>query len=436
MDDEIDLRQYLAVLWRKRYTIGAVSLAAIVAAGLFSFLSPPVYEAKAMVLVTKSSFQVGTPPDPGSRAIGAVLASELRTETLVAFAQSATIMQRVGEKVSGGAARDRRLAGRLTALVIRNTNLVELRARGSDPDRVAKIANQWAAVVTAESEAVFSTEAQQSYAFFDGRLNEAKGRLETEEEVLQKFSASSKLGVLQARLNAVTGQIAAYQSRLTDLSVALQKSETELAQVETQIRRQPRTLTLSKSITTDPFLHQAASEAANRDFVELSKLKLKTEELNPVYINLDQARANLSIQAAGLRAERAKVTEAIGQLNDELNQLRGQLAVQQLLQTRLVRSVDNARSVYEVLLTRREEARVASASQTGSAKLVAEAVVPDAPVAPRKMFNLTLGAVLGLMIGTILAFAMGHFSSPAPAPVSRPVAAIAPDPARGKEVGA
>lgn len=426
MDEEIDLRQYLNVLWRRRHTIAVVTLAAVLAAGVFSFLSPPVYETKAIVLVSKPSFQVGTPPDPSNPGlkIGAILVSELPTETLVAYAKSPMITRKVVGKVSAGAVRNLTFAEELSAQVVRNTNLVELKVRGSDPERAVMIANKWAAVVTTQSESLFSTEAQQSYAFFDARLSETKARLEAAEEAVRKFNASSKIGVLQARLNAVTGQIAAYQSRLTDLSVALQRAETELAQTEAQIRHQPRTLTLSKSITADPFLHQAASEATKQDFIELSKLKFKNEELNPVYTNLDQARANLYIQVAGLRAERAKVTEAIAQLNDELNGLRSQLASQQLLQTQLVRSVDSAKQVYDVLLQRREEARVASASQTGSVKLVAEAIVPDSPVAPRKMLNITLAAILGLMAGTMSAFVMEYFSNPSDrsaGPVAPPV---------------
>ncbi len=420
MDDEIDLRQYLKILWRRRHTVVAVTVASVLAAGLFSFLSPPIFEAKAMVLVAKPSFQAGAPPDPINPGlkIGAVLVPEFPTETLVAFAKSSVIIHKVTEQAFKGTVQGSNLAKNLTVTAVRNTNLIEFKVQGSDPAGAARVANQWATVVTAESELLFSTGAKQSYSFFDTRLGETKLRLEAAEETVRNFNASSKIGVLQARLNAVTGQIAAYQSRLTDVSVALQRLETELVRTEAQIQHQPRILTLSKSITTDPFLHQAASEAAKQGFVELSRLQLKNEELNPVYLNLDQARANLDIQAAGLRTESAKITQAIVRLNGELNDLRSQLAGQQSLQTQLARSVDSAKQVYDVLQQRREEAQIASASQAGSVKVVAQAIVPDLPVAPRKMLNVTLAGVLGLIAGTMLAFMMEFFNIPAPVPVS------------------
>lgn len=172
-----------------------------------------------------------------------------------------------------------------------------------------------------------------------------------------------------------------------------------------------------------------------RDFVELSKLKLSTEELNPVYINLDQAKASLSVQAPALRAEQAKVAQAIAGMNDELDQLRKRLVAQPLMQTRLARSVENAKQVYDVLLQRREEAKVASASQTGSVRLVAAAVVTDVPVGPRKVLNMTLAAILGLMTSTMmLAFVIEYFAAPAPVTVPSSSAALA-NPGRGNRAG-
>jgi uncharacterized protein involved in exopolysaccharide biosynthesis len=315
--------------------------------------------------------------------------------------------------------------------VIRSTNLVELKVRGTDPNRAAKLANEWARIVATESEALFATEANVSYAFFDTRLEEAKARLEAAEKALRGFNASSKIGILQARLNAITSQISSYQSRQTDLSVSLQKAETELAQTEAQIGRQPKTLTLSKSITTDPFLQQTASDVTKQDFAELSKLRLNSEELNPVYVNLDQSRADLSIQVAALRTERAKIADALTQMNRELTDLRSPLALQQLEQTQLTRAVENAKQVYDVLLQRREEARVASASQAGSVKPVAEAMVPLVPVSPRKALNITLAAVLGLMAGTMVALIVEYFAPLAAVPGAVHASPIPTNPGRG-----
>ena len=51
--DEIDLRQYIEVLWHGRWVILAVTLCAMVSAGLVSFfLLDPVYESSVMFTVS------------------------------------------------------------------------------------------------------------------------------------------------------------------------------------------------------------------------------------------------------------------------------------------------------------------------------------------------------------------------------------------------
>lgn len=420
--DEIDLRRYLSVLWQRRTTIIVVTVAAMLAGGMFSVLSRPIFEASAMVLVAKPSFQVGAPPDPTNPGlkIGTMFVSELPTETLVAFARSPVVQQKVVKKISGEGSLVLEMGFSLSAQTVRNTNLVDLKVRGNDPALVARVANEWAVIVAAESEALFSAEAQQSYSFFDGRLQEARRQLEAAEITLRDFNTSSEIGVLQARANAVTGQIASYESRMVDVSVALQKSEAELAQAENQLRYQPRTLTLSKSITSDPLLHRTASEISRQDFAAVSKLKLNNEELNPVYVNLAQARSSLLLQVAALRAERSRVEQAIVKLHEELNVLRSRLVSQQLVQSRLARTLDNANQVYVVLLQRREESRVASANQVGSVKLATEAILPKGPVGPRKVLNTIVAGMLGFFAGVLVAVVQEAYAGK---PASQPLLA-------------
>jgi len=157
---------------------------------------------------------------------------------------------------------------------------------------------------------------------------------------------------------------------------------------------------------------QAASQAEKRDFIELSKLSMRNEALNPLYTNLDQARANTFIRIAAARAEYARVSQTIAQLKGELSRLQDELAAQQFQSTQLTRALNDAKQVYDVLVQRRDEAKVASASPAGSARVVSEAVAPDAPVAPRRALNMALGGILGLLGGTLLAFVLEYVARP------------------------
>ncbi len=158
-DIDIDLRKYLSVLRRRWPAIAAVAAVAVLTAAILSFLLPPVYEAKAVLLVARAPLQAGAAPDPMTPGvkIAAVLASDLPTGTLAAFATLPAVEQRVA-RLAGEPTR--RLARTLSVRPVPNTNLLELRVREHTPQRAAQIANLWASVVAAGSHALFSTEAR------------------------------------------------------------------------------------------------------------------------------------------------------------------------------------------------------------------------------------------------------------------------------------
>ncbi len=399
LEDEIDLRQLFATLWRRRSVIAAVTLIAVLASGVFSWLTPPTYEARAVLYVAQPAVQVGGPSEGGVK-IATVPAAPLPADTVVAFAGLPSVSQAAAAKVLGGPGRLRAL----TPQAVRNTNLVELKVQSDDPEKAARVANEWANVVLRESAGLFATEAQQSYTFFEQRLKEAQTRLQAAEEAFRDFNARSRIGLLQARRDALTAQISGYESRLTDLTIALGRAETELSQTEAQMRGQPRTLVLTKSLANDPFLLQTVQDRTKGPVENVAKLNLRSEELNPVFVALDQKRADLSIRVAGLRAERSAVLQSLTGLRRELDVTTKELAFEQLRQSEFTRAAGDAKQVYDVLLQRREEARVASAAGPASVKLIAKATVPTGPVGPRKRLNMTLGGFLGLLAGCLAAF--------------------------------
>jgi len=404
--DEIDLRAYAGVLWRWRAIVVTITVVAIAIAWLASLLTPPMYEATSVLMVARSPYQVGAPPDPTNPGlkIGSAPPQDIPVETLVAFAKHPSTIQALAGRVHGSSRS--RLGVQMKAATIRNTNLVDLRVRGKNPEEVAKIANAWGAVVLSKSQALFASTARRSLTFFQGRMREANRALRAAEQTHRNFAAASRITLLQTRVNAVTGQISGYRSRLVDLTISIERAKTEFAQTEAQLARQPRTFVLTKFLDSDPLMMQATRDGTRRDITQLSTLSLRAEELNPVYLSLAQARTNLMIQIRTLETEREQVQAALAGLNGELDQVRRQLATDQLTASRLAEAVTTARQTYGVLLERSEESRVASAADADSApvRVVADAVTPETPVGSRRLLILGLAGMLGLVVGSLSAF--------------------------------
>jgi non-specific protein-tyrosine kinase len=63
---------------------------------------------------------------------------------------------------------------------------------------------------------------------------------------------------------------------------------------------------------------------------------------------------------------------------------------------------------YAMLLNEYEQAQLAEAARANSISVVEQAILPDAPIKPRKILNITLGALVGLVGGISLAFLLDN----------------------------
>lgn len=416
-DDTLDIRYYLAVFWRHRRLIIAVTLAAVLVAVPVTLMSRPVYEAVAVLSVPQATLQVGTPG--GSTAAGPsiseVLNPQLPAQSLAQFAMLDGLLEAVTRSASSTTTG---VHEKFAATIPRDGgNMVELGVRGSNPERVAKIANLWAAVVSEKGSGLFQAEARQSFAFFDRELQSARSRLNGSEEALRRFNARSRVGELQARVQALTSQIAAYQSDLLDLSVRLEQTEARWNAIRSQLREQPRVYTLTKAVTTDP----DAVAAARQDLATLSHLSLRTQELNTVYVSLDQQAANTAVQVTELRAERAATAKTMRDMQAQLSSMRNELAALQYQATQLTRTADDTRLLYAGFLKRQQETALASAATHASPVVVAlEASVPAQPLPRHRGSTLAIFGILGFFLALAAALVIEYLHVPsARAPLPR-----------------
>ncbi|HLJ60086.1 MAG TPA: GNVR domain-containing protein [bacterium] len=408
----MDIEGFVDVLV-KRWPVGvAVALASVVIGALIGVTLPPIYEAQALILVSRPPVQVGTPPDPTGPGlkIGEVLSQDLPAAAVVEFANSDGVIRTLTEDLQP----PREIRERLVARLVPGTNLVELVVRGRDPKQTAVLGNAWARVVDAAGDAILQADANATHDFFATQVQDAAANLAGAQKALRDFDVTTPLGLLQARVNVITGQISNYESRLTDLGVSLRSQTATLAGINGQLLGQPKTLTLTKPVITDPFLMQAASEVTRHGVLESSTLALKSQELNPVYLQLDQARADAEIRILASQEEGAAIRQTISQLRDEIGGLRARLADGQLRRAALAGAANTASQTYSVLVERRNETHVASVVRGKSVRAIVDAVAPRAPVAPKKHVILVLSSLFGCMLGVLSMLVVEYSVTPRP----------------------
>jgi polysaccharide biosynthesis transport protein len=133
--EELDLRDYLAVLRRRKVTIAATAGAMIVLAIVLSLLQTPQYRAKADVLLEAQSAQdlvTGTP----QQAAGNPNAEAQRIQTEVEVMRSRSVRDAVSDALGYTPSVKISAKG--------STSVVTIAATDTDPDRAAEEANTYA----------------------------------------------------------------------------------------------------------------------------------------------------------------------------------------------------------------------------------------------------------------------------------------------------
>lgn len=131
VDDEVDIRHYLHVLNRRRWTVGLAVVAAAAAALAASLLQTKVYEGDASVLIRQDQADSLFNPQTGQRNDPARL-----VDTEIRIIKGRPIRDLVERELGR--------VPKVAASPLGQTDVISVRARDGDPRRAAKIANAYA----------------------------------------------------------------------------------------------------------------------------------------------------------------------------------------------------------------------------------------------------------------------------------------------------
>lgn len=441
-DDEIDLRQYVAIVMRYRWSIIGLALVLSLLAALISFSLRPVYSATATLMIESKEANVVSIEDVygldtsrneyfltqfeilKSRELAEAV---IRRLDLAKHAEFDPLQNRSPFSIYTWVppwlltppepteaqlwrATVDLFMDNLAVVPVRRTQLVKIVFRSHDPDLSHRIANELgAAYIDAELEARVDV-TRQAAEWLTDRLSGLRDQLQASEQRLQAYKEQEQL----VDVEGVTTLNARELDQLTTEAVEARKAR---ADVENQYRQVQGTLPERLEfipIVLENKVVQAlkASESdAELRVAELAKrygpkhpkmiaaqseLSRARETLRQQVIKVadgfreeyEQAVANERSTAAALEAAKGDIQQ-IGRKRYELNELQ--------------REVDTNRRLYDLFFTRFRETN-ATDFQAVNARLIDPAVRPFDPVAPRKKLIVGLTFVGSLVMGVLLAF--------------------------------
>lgn len=412
LEDEIDLKEYLYILWKWRWVIALVTVAAIVTAGVLSyFVLPPIYEARAVLLVASAADQQrAVRQEGGLEELVNTLSRlpEMTINTYMGQLKSPALLRQVAEKVNSEIRGENPMTATGLAQIIkteraRDTNLIEVTVTRTDPEEAALIAN----ILTEEYLEFLSEssrrQASKSVEFLNEQLAVAEQELKEAQQQLEAFGSDARsVAFLRRELDDLVSARSRYRVQLAAAEVRLNLLAAARSRLEEQLQDTPQFITVEE-------IPQESGVEAPLD----GGTRVLKREINPVWTTLRTELDAGLVEIAEKQAEIGMLKGFISDAEKEIGLLQKELTEKDMTESRLTGTVQRLQKNYDLLAEKITETRVAQSANFGetSVLVVSPAFASADPVRPRKMLNMAIAGVLGLMLSVFLAFVLNHLDN-------------------------
>jgi capsular exopolysaccharide synthesis family protein len=421
------LRAYWNILFKRRWTVLTVLAVLATLVAIISFKMEPVYQAVARVEV-----EAETPTIQSLTDFDRTLPTDqMFVDTQVKVIQSdqlawRTIQQlRLGDNPAfsrdvdrpdgkSGDVRSALQANQIKAFFddlrvdrVANSRLIEVKFESMDSQLAAQVANT---LLNNYIEYNFRKKydaTRQASGWMEQQLDELKAKVEKSQQALVDYerqysivNVSDKQNVAEQRLADLTHDLTVAQSdRLEKESLygmvrANENQVALLAQNELLQRLEEKHADLRADYVD-------ALGQYGPNFPKVIRLRDQVSEIQSL---IDRERKRIVGRTrsdyAAAQGRQKLLEEAVAREKVEVGRL-SQLLIQHNI---LKREFETNQQLYESLLQRLKDATVSSGLRATNIHIVDPALVPSIPARPKKLLNISIGLILGLIFGITLAF--------------------------------
>ena len=337
---ELNLRDYLRILRKRKFIIISVFLIVIVSTLVYLSAKPSIYEASTTVKILQHKTVAGLLTEWVLYDPADIMSSQ--TKIIKGFPIMKKVALRLGvtnenfseSKINRAVSE---LQNQIETERLERTNIIRITAFDSNAKEAMDLANTIAEVYVDESLLEKAMQAHNARLFIEEQLSLLEVKFWEAEERLSKFKGEEvEIKIID------TGSIESIQKKLLDLQVEL------AALIQRYTDKHPRIIQLKKQIKD-----------------------LKTQ--------LDEQVKDLGGQEKNL-------------------------SKQELEYARLNREVEVNEKLYLMLKEKLAEARITEAQTVGDVSIVDPAVMPASPIGPPKRIGVIIGGIMGLILGIAFAF--------------------------------
>ncbi|MCD4673264.1 MAG: hypothetical protein K8R77_11430, partial [Anaerolineaceae bacterium] len=223
-DDAETIRDYLRLFWRWAWLIILAGILAGAASFMVSVRMEPVYEAKSTILVSEAS---GT----STTDYSSLMASERLTSTYSEMMTSETVLIEVSQLLGLNIPLID-LAEMISVAPVRDTQLVELSVKSTNPEEAARIANSLVGVFTGQVQAIQSSRYSQSKESLQAQLTEMERQIQEFNDQLDAATEADEKDRLDAKVSQYQQIYSNLLMSFEQVRLAEAQSSSSISQIE------------------------------------------------------------------------------------------------------------------------------------------------------------------------------------------------------------
>ena len=373
-DDEVNLLDYWRVVWKRRWLISGISVAAVLIAMVVSFQMPKIYESTTTLLPSLDSKDGGglgsllavTGAGGAAQGLGISMpgAPVTPTDLFMAMLKSRIMADEVIRQLDLQTVYEaktmqdvRNALGGNTKITVSKEKVIKIIVEAKTPQLAADIANFYVTNLDRLNRTLNVTKAGQTRAFLERRLAETKINLVREEEELKEFQTKNKTVAVEPQAQAMMQAAAMIQGQIIAQEVQLQVMSTYLSP----------------------------------DNPEMARIRS----------GLDELRKQLSVMESGKGGK--------GMLpGDRLHPAMITVPTLALAYARVMRELKVQETLYAMLTSQYEQAKLAEARDTPTVQVLDPAIPAERKSKPSIRLNMMIAGALSLFVGIFLAFILEY----------------------------
>lgn len=431
---EIDLREYMIILWHKKWLIIAFVIIAFLASYFLTARMERIYQSSTMMMIQSESGvddifseQMSLGVSQGDKLINTYSQIFKSRRILSQVINDLNLTNTQGELISTSS-----LSSKITIQSHGDADLMSVQVEYNDPELAQKIADTLVRIMQTEIEELNQASLNGASTFIDNQLDETKNRLLELEDQLLKYRQEHELLMPETQGENLLNRFTELEKQKTEAELLEEEAQIALREINQKLQGIDQKIISSESISRNPELSSIKSNLTSL-YTELEGLKTRytekhpevqtvqakinnlekelndktaeivsgrTETNNPLYQQLNSRIINMEVQQVTASSQKEVYQEKIAEIEQQLDSY----PEAELAYFRLQREKNVAEDIYLLLRNRKEEINIQQAMQTSDIFVVDSAYLPENPVSPNLRLNLAIAAVLAAMLAVFIIF--------------------------------